>query len=220
MMGGIIGGRIASAELVATPAGQVAAQASYTFTSVALGAEKASRYIVVCVHIGSGLLLNRPISGVTIGGVAATVHRQDVSPVNFSTRSGIAGLAVPTGASANIVVSLSGGNAISCAISVYALYDLDSTTPFAVNGSGTQTGTSVATTLNIPSRGIAIAAITSRSPGSNVTVSGLTEDVDVANGADARVTAASLERMSAETARAVSASGANTGWGLSAASWA
>lgn len=214
-----MGALIASRVYVATT-GQQVTQATYTFTDHAIGAAKATRYVVVDVHIGSALATNRPISGVTIGGNAATIHRQDNSPVSLNTRSGIVGLAVAAGTTATIVVSVSGGTALSCAISVYALYDLSSTTPFAVNGSGTQAGTSVSTTLDIPSRGIAVASITNRSEGSDVTVSGLTEDVDVANGTDARVTDASLERMSVETARAISASGASTAWAMSVASWA
>lgn len=216
---GAIGGRIASRVYVATT-GQVASATSYTFTSHAIGIAKASRYIVVDAHIGSALSANRPISAVTIGGNAAAIHRQDNSPVNLNTRSGIAGLAVPSGTTATIVVSVSGGTATGCAISVYALYDLTSNTPFAVNGSGTQTGTSVSTTLNIPYRGIAIAAITSTSAGTGVSVSGLTADVDVANGVDRQVIDASQQRMAAETARAISASGTSRAWAMSVASWA
>lgn len=218
VIGGLLGSRV-----YVTTVTSAANASSYTFTNTAIGVADATRYVVVCVAVGSGLLFNRPISGVTIGGSAATIHRQDGDPTIGVARSGIVGLAVSGGTTATIVVSVSGGTASNCAISTYALYNLRSTTPFATNGADDPLASSVATTLNIPSRGIGLAAVTSvlGSGGADpVTMSGLTADVDVSNGGEARVTAASLERMAAETARPISASGsADTRWAISVASW-
>lgn len=193
---------------------------TYTFTNHAIGDAHASRYVVVCISWSNGLSSSRPLQGVTIGGVAATIHEENFSPVNLSFRSAVVGRAVAAGTTATIAVTITSTGATSCAVTVYSIYDLDSTTPFHSNGSGTQTGTSVSTTLNIPFLGVAIAAITSADSGTAVSVSGLLEDVDVGNAPDTRVIAASRKNMAAETGRSISASGPNTGWALSCVSWA
>lgn len=76
---------------------------SFTATAFNIGPEKPDRVIVVCVAGKSEF--NRQISGITIGGNAATLATRSISRI---TISGIYYLAVPTGDTADIVISFTG----------------------------------------------------------------------------------------------------------------
>lgn len=95
-----------------------------TFSSVPLGVEHASRYIVVAVNSGSGDA--RQITGVTVAGVTATKLVESDPAAWLHCTLWIA--AVPTGASGDVVIT----NSTTCwnNTNVAALY-LDNGTPVA-----------------------------------------------------------------------------------------
>lgn len=83
---------------------------SYTFSSQSIGTPSADRYVVVglaCVTSGTAVL-----SGVTIGGAAADLLAQSTYQGNL--RSALLHRLVPTGTTANIVVTLTGGGFAQC----------------------------------------------------------------------------------------------------------
>lgn len=199
---------------------------NYTFTNHAIGDAAADRLVVVVItwEVNSGGTIN--LSTVSIGGNAASIVRQDVTPTTRQAHSAIATLAVPSGTTATIAVGLSSTNANSCAVHVYALYGLTSMTPFDHNGAGGQAAPSVSTTLNIPAGGIAIAGSSHNGAATgedDATVTGLDEDVDMqTTGEFFYHQAASSQGMSAETGRTITTSSAlaNASRAISAASWA
>jgi len=120
---------------------------TYTFASMDIGAA-AGRSLVVAIlgHKAGGAV---SLSGVTIGGVSATT---------IAARGGSIGgdmwlayAVVPTGATANVVMSLSGNSARACC-QTFALYNLISTTP---NDTAHDTDGSI--TIDCPINGIILA---------------------------------------------------------------
>ena len=113
---------------------------TYTFNNCNIGSANVNRYVVV---IGSGysggVLTNRTVSSVTIGGNSATI---DYTP-NTAAAQCAAKLLVTTGNTANIVVTCS-GSMENYSIAVYVVYGLNSTTPV-----DTQTGNSNPATLTM-----------------------------------------------------------------------
>lgn len=96
-----------------TAIGSGANQTAYTFSGVSIGAESASRIIVLTVNwdMGGG---SPSISAITVNGISATV---DVSIVALRCAA-VARVAVPTGTTADIVVTFSAGSA-NCVIGVF-----------------------------------------------------------------------------------------------------
>ncbi|WP_448005333.1 hypothetical protein [Agromyces bauzanensis] len=93
-------------------------RATYTFSAQPIGAAASSRRVVVaigCRH-SSGITLNT----VTIGGVAATkdVTKIEAGGINETV---IASAVVPTGTTADVVVTFTGGSAVRCTIGVWTL---------------------------------------------------------------------------------------------------
>ena len=152
---------------------------TYTFTAEPIGAADADRIVVVAVSIFNGAT----VSGLTIGGVAATKVGDDSAPWHFAAR-------VPTGTTADIVVTIGSGTASSCVIGVYRLTGIASLTPYTsatVNRSGS--GTSDVSTVHIPQGGVAIAS-NSRVGNIGVTWTNATEAFDVEpDGNEARASA-------------------------------
>lgn len=197
---------------------------NYTFTDHDIGDAAADRLVVVAItwEVNSGGTIN--LSTVSIGGNAASIIRQDVSPTSRRAHSAIAALAVASGTTATIAVGLSSTNANSCAVHVYALYNLTSTTPFDDNGGGVQIAGSVSTTVDIPEGGICIAGSSHNgvATGEDASVTGLDEDVDMQTTDQFFYhQAASSQGMSAETGRTITTSSAtaNASRSISVASW-
>lgn len=98
---------------------------TYTFAGQAIGSASSTRHVVVAVSLICSA--TRTISSVTVGGIAATaVVTDDVTNFYFY-RLSLYIVAVPTGATADVVVTASGA-CEAAAISVWAAYDLDSAT--------------------------------------------------------------------------------------------
>jgi hypothetical protein len=126
---------------------------TYTFSTQAIGPAKSTRYVVVGVVSREGADTSARTLSVTVGGVAAA-QAAFVSDTAVSGRN-VAGFyiaAVPTGTTADVVATFSGGMD-RCGIGVWALYDINSATP-------TDTATSVDTTqtldVDILANGVAI----------------------------------------------------------------
>lgn len=99
---------------------------SYTFSAVSLGTASAGRYIVV--GVSGYAAASQTITSSTINGVSATQVATVVNTTNTRTSFLIAN--VPTGTSGDIVINFNGSMA-ACAIGVWALTSLVSSTPTA-----------------------------------------------------------------------------------------
>ena len=118
-----------------------------TFTGISLGTEASSRQIFVAVYSGVA-------SAVTVGGVSATLVENNSGSTLTLWRA-----AVPTGTSASVVVTFTGGGG-RLLITVWAAYNLRSTTPVdtaQVTTSSTP-ATTHTTTIDTANKGILIAA--------------------------------------------------------------
>jgi hypothetical protein len=129
---------------------------TYTFTSASIGTASLNRLVVVAVGNQSssgGVTLN----SVTIGGINATKARSDASANSGVTSTTEIWYAiVPTGTTATIVCTYS-ATCVRCCIVIWALYNLQSPTPFATGGVSGNNGTTNTASINIPVKGIAIA---------------------------------------------------------------
>ena len=186
-----------------------ATASTYTFTNHAIGTAHASRLVVVGVNWIGGLAVSRPLSSVTIGGVTATLHRQDVNATNQTAHSAVVSLAVASGTTATIVVNIGTGTALGCVVSVYAVYDLRSHTPFASAGNNASSGTSLSASLAVPGSGVGIASMMNTISGEDHTIGGLTEDAD-ADWDSERYMAASAQKLAASAGLSVSQSSATS----------
>lgn len=112
---------------------QDSASTAYTFTGKAIGTAGGHRAIVVGVA-GAGTT-SRTVSSVTIGGVTATqiVFAEDLGNSLYAP-AGLFIARVPTGTTANVVVTWSGGQS-RCGVGVWAVYNLDSVAATATNSS-------------------------------------------------------------------------------------
>lgn len=116
---------------------------TYNFTGTAIGTATDTRLVVVCAAInvlGAGSYF---INRISIGGVTATTAVQSASNTNCA----IAYLLVPTGTTANIVVSLGGtGTPGRCQIDVFNVTGWSSQTPSSVGSTNATAGTSISVT--------------------------------------------------------------------------
>ena len=183
---------------------------TYTFSGMNFGAASSDRYIVVAVGAGIGSFGGGvSISSVTIGGVGATIVRQQAANVSGSgALSGIAIAAVPSGASGNVVVTL-GASHQNCAITVYAVTGLLSAAAAYTNSA---TGASPSSSIDCDAGGVVIAAATGRNTGGTTTWTGLTEASDFSLESLTIISSADSPFASAQSSLAVQASfSASTG---------
>ena len=123
------------------------ASSPHTFTGISLSTADGSRQIFVAVYSGVA-------SAVTVGGISATLVKNTASSTLTLWRA-----AVPTGTSASVVVTYTGGGG-RLLITVWAAYNLLSTTPVdtaQVTTSSTP-ATTHTTTIDTAGGGILIAA--------------------------------------------------------------
>lgn len=108
---------------------------SYTFSAVSLGAAATGRRIVIGVAGSKGGTVS--VTSVTVGGNAATqLCTDEGSGGGANKRTALYIITVDSGTSADIVVTYSGTCARS-GIGVWAVYDLQSSTPVATATSQT-----------------------------------------------------------------------------------
>lgn len=124
-----------------------------TDTGFSLGAAQSDRVIVITVAASAGSA--RQISGVTIGGSAATLA---ILSASSSYCTGIYYLAVPSGATADIVYTFTGA-ITNMASNVYALTGWGSVTLYDSNTAiGTSFNLATASDLDTASGGLLVAA--------------------------------------------------------------
>lgn len=131
---------------------------TYTFAGQAIGPPSDTRYVIAAVTLTSSF--SRTISSVTIGGVAATVvpNGQVVANTYFY-RIAFYIAAVPTGTTADIVVTASGACNAGGLAGVWAVYDISSAT--AVDSDGATvfgTNTFSPPSVNTSAEGLLFAA--------------------------------------------------------------
>lgn len=96
------------------------ARTTYTFSGLTFGTAETNRLMVVCI---TGYDVSTSISSVTIGGISATIHRQNTTSLSCM---GIASAVVPTGTTGDVVVTF-GDAADDAAIDLYSITNLQST---------------------------------------------------------------------------------------------
>lgn len=196
-----------------------------TFTGISIGAAAADRLVVVIAGTTRSFATGPNITGITINGSAATIHQHilnDAGGGNYCLTLAIASLAVPSGATANVVVTKSAVASGECDLHVYALYDLTSNTPHDSAQSGT-VGSNPALTLDIPANGVLIAGyIGAQGTPADVVWTGADEDHDqtVLSGNTWRRSAASRSGLQVQSERPVSTASTTGGpESIVAASW-
>lgn len=154
-----------------SPTPSTADLTTYTFSSQSLGDAAGDRHIIVGVHSRSGS--NHTVSSVTVQGIAGTIVAQQSNNTSSSSTAAIAIVAVPTGTTGDVVVTLSTG-AVRCGVSLWRATGLASTTPVDVDSSTASNPTATLDTGDGFAVGVA-------NQFGTITFSwtGLTEDLDV-----------------------------------------
>lgn len=156
-------------------AADTSAKTSFTFTSMDIGSAAADRVILVGVTEGTGTVST--ISSVSVAGNSATAIAQadgGLSP--NEERAEIWAVAVASGTTGNVVVTLSGSDS-GCGVVVWAAYGISTT----AHDTATDAGDPMSVLIDIPAGGVCVGfcAVRSNSAGtSRWTWTGLTEDID------------------------------------------
>jgi hypothetical protein len=191
---------------------------TYSFATQGIGAADATRRVVVGVAWGH--TLTRTLSSATIGGVGATIHVQ-TNAVNIDGTALISA-AVPTGTTATIDITFSGG-AINCAIATWSLLNATGS-PSATASDNTVAANALSVALNVPANGSLFAIAETLGSGGvprTHTWTNATERADATIETSDAYTAASETGLGVETPRTVTAtaSGTLTGACMCAMTW-
>ena len=163
-------------------------QTVYTFTGVDIGVADVNRTIVV--FSAHGAITPRQVTSITIGGTEAALYQN----VSRSLGGAIAVLDVPAGTTADIVVTLDNG-AVRCAIGVYSLYDLASSTPVDTGETRTDIYDVAQVTINgkLFSKCIFLASFVNNDGEPTYWTSPMVEDSDIFVQASTHVSTASVK---------------------------
>jgi hypothetical protein len=128
---------------------------TYTFNTRAIGTATADRLVVVCAMTNAISTTTYSISSITINGVSAT----NAVKSSLGRNSLISYLLVPTGTTANIVVTLTGsGTPGRCEIGVFTVTGYSNAVPEAVGSAYSDTSVaSLTEPINVSSGSSAIA---------------------------------------------------------------
>jgi len=173
------GGSGKTAEFVASRSSLNNGLTTYTFADVPLGYYDPTRIIVLSVHWfrrDTTAFLN----SATVGG-SSTTSRVSTSRLVYGASGSYVycnlGTAAPTGTTGTISLSFNIGLNYGCAIGVWALYNVGSSTPVATNVANN----SGLFTLSAQPNDLIIAAATSVYYGTSTTWTNATENFDVIN---------------------------------------
>lgn len=154
--------------------------ATLTIPSLAIGSAPTSannkRFVYAAVGVAASVGFT--VSGVTIGGVAASLFAGTNTSASNQAQIWVA--EIPTGTTASVVVTANNANPLCCGVAVYyAINPATPTTPDA-SATSTSTGSPVGLDLNILSGGKAIGLVLVRdgTGGAGGTWAGLSENVD------------------------------------------
>lgn len=158
------------------PAENTSDLSAYTFTAAPIGTAASDRIVVVGVQTRANAA--RSVSGVTIGGNAATSIVVANDTAQGADISALYYLAVPSGTTADIVVTLSAAM-VRCAINVWAVYG-SSGAPTASASDTVFTSAALNTTLSCNANGaiIGMAEGLTGTGTASWTWSGITEQSD------------------------------------------
>lgn len=186
-----------------------AAQTTYTFSSQSIGTAAANRYVVVGITAYT-LSSSTSISSVTIGGVSATQLAQAYSGGVNEDLSALYIAAVPTGTTADVVITFSTAP-YRCGIGVYRVIDLLSSTPTnTYTASSTSNPLSVSADISAGGVAIAVAGMVNSGAAGTYTWAGLTERYDATVGFAATHSGASADFASAQTGLTISSTYSQT----------
>jgi len=173
--GGAAPGEITGSNTANATAGGSAS--SYTFSSQSIGTADDSRIVVVAVTVGFNGSVST-VTGVTVGGASAAQQAAATNGAVENFRAEVWSVAVASGTSADVVVSLSAatGNNRGCGISVYRMIgDVE----VGAEDTGTDDGTSgtLSTTVDAKEDGFIVGAAV-QFYADSCTWTGLTEAAD------------------------------------------
>lgn len=147
-------------------------QTTYTFSGVALGTAAADRKIVVGVGGARAAAGAHTVASMTVGGIAASlVKQQDVSAGDRETAE-IWQAAVPTGTTGDIVVTFDAGM-VGAGIGVWAVYGAQS----AAHATAGSNADPMNASIDVPSGGVLI-GYARNANGGTFTWTNLTEKFD------------------------------------------
>ncbi|WP_395451201.1 hypothetical protein ACHMW7_16245 [Aminobacter sp. UC22_36] len=194
-------------ELVASSIDTTDRSGSYTFAGLNFGEDFTGRTLVAVVTLFAtgNVILDQ--TSVTIGGSAAAGN--DNGDAGGGAPNGTAGVGIwaakPSGTSGSIVVNFTSGTAGTCAVWVFAVTDVASTTTSSTlqisSASGYTSGASG--TLNIPANGTQFTVVVRANNTGAITLSGATERIQTTIETVHRVAIGYDYRMAAETGRTV-----------------
>lgn len=129
---------------------------AYTFSGVAIGTASADRKVVVAVGTAAGVAAADGVASITVGGISATLVVQTVPPLGDEAQVELWQADVPTGTTADIVVTWNGAHS-RCGIGVWAVTGAGTgATDTVEDNSGTASETG---TIDVPAGGVLIAAV-------------------------------------------------------------
>lgn len=179
---------------------------SYTFSSQSLGTAQGDRRIVVAVMGRKETSSGEAPTGVTVGGVSASlVVSQQASGDRNSASLWIA--EVPSGSTGDIVVTFANTQQ-RCGVGWWAVYGLESSTATDTAATATSGGS---LNIDVEAGGVAFGTANSGSASATFSWTGLTEDFDGAVGtSNGFMSGASIESASASTPLSVSCTATGT----------
>ncbi len=175
---------------------------TYTFSSLSLGSAYVDRAIVIGVAARASSI--QTISSVTVGGVSTTPIYQ-----NGGGTSSVAGfyiVAMPTGASGDVVVTFSGAM-VRAGVVVWSVRHLQSLT---ATGTYALTGGSPTAAINVSAGGVALGLVYNTNNTSGVTWTGL--NLDFSNQVSGVMTFSSSSAAFANAQTGLSVTPATTTW--------
>jgi hypothetical protein len=152
-------------------------QATYTFAGADIGTEDASRVVVLYVGVWNDGGSEITVTGVTIGGVAASRQAQYVGHSSGGSKFELWTLAVASGTSADIVVSTSSAGVV-CQLCQVGIWDCKGISTTKTDSAGTHntSTTSITVNLSCPANGVII--VGGYSTQSSIGFTNITEDYD------------------------------------------
>jgi hypothetical protein len=149
------------------------ANSSHTFSSCGIGPAYSTRYVIVGLTSRAGAATFT----CTIGGVSATLMAS-ILPGSTLTQVEFFAANVPTGATADIVISETGAGGVSrCCVAWWSTPNLSSFTPSAMAGTQTISGSGLSVSLDMPAGGVGIAMASFNRAGLGATWSGVDPNV-------------------------------------------
>lgn len=149
-----------------------------TYTGVAIGAAASDRqvWVGICnLDLGG---LSSLVTGVTIGGVAATIESSTRSSDGAAFETFWCWAAVPTGTTANIVITCSAGSTNESGISVYRVVGADTTSPLQAGDADTEDNFPVGITVPVDGALLGFATVLGDGTTTSTWSGALTEDAD------------------------------------------